>query len=229
MIENNDMSIKIFDLCLFSKDKQTLLNAISSHFDNSSKISYIFTPNPEQVIQSHQDTSQSRLFLEDLQSADWLIPDGVGLVWASKLLHSRGQVETPLKQRIAGADLVIDVLNLVSKRSQDHAVLIIGGDGYESSAISKLEQQTKLKIHWTPGYVNASQPTAQEETAVLKLIQEVRPSVVFVALGAPTQERWLIEHRSMLESANVGLGMAVGGRFDYIIVTVSRAPVIVRQ
>ena len=56
------------------------------------------------------------------------------------------------------------------------------------------------------------------------MIKQIKPRLVFVALGAPTQELWIAQHRNLLRKNNVEIAMAVGGSFDYLLNKVPRAP-----
>ncbi len=189
----------------------------------------IFTPNPEQLVQAHHDQS----FYYNLKQADLLIPDGVGLVWASRLLALRGKGQR-IKERISGIDLVQDLLDLAKKRKLK--VLVVGGKNYQAAIVERQAKQPEFigrmtvipqlpaKLHWTPAFQDASKPTPKEQTALVGLIKKLRPEIVFVAFGAPQQESWVIEQRGLLASAGVKLAMVVGGSFDVILGKVPRAP-----
>lgn len=206
---------KLFGLDLFSNDKGSLLSFLRLHLHEGKKAAYIFTPNPEQIIQA----KENHQFHSILHQADILIPDGIGLVVASKALALTGKTQ-PLKERIPGVDVVQDLLEV--SRREGYQVLLIGGRDYNPS---QLPQENFV---WTPGYENIEQPSAAEEAAITKLLEELKPKVVFVAFGAPWQETWLIQHRPLLEKNGVRVAMAVGGSFDYLTGTVPRAPKLIQ-
>ena len=56
----------------------------------------IATPNPEMIVAAQSDPE----FLKALQSADLAIPDGIGIVWALKILGYRSAVVIPAKAGI---------------------------------------------------------------------------------------------------------------------------------
>ena len=68
-----------------------------------------------------------------------------------------------------------------------------------------------------------------EDEALERLIEKLKPELVFVALGAPAQERWIVEHAEFLEKNGAKLAMAVGGSFDFIFDKVSRAPLLIQK
>ncbi len=180
----------------------------------------IMTPNSEQVVLARHD----RAFAANLQKADWLLPDGSGLVWAASILKFFGKLERRIIERIAGVEVVEYLLQKNLK------TLIIGGRDYLGSYQGEFyEDQKSLKVikpnlFWTEAYQEKTDVLPIEEAALVKIISKLKPELVFVALGAPDQERWLIEHRALLEQNQVKIAMAVGGSFDFIFAKVQRAP-----
>lgn len=111
---------------LFSRSKRDLLAKIDDHLTQSDSVLTIFTPNSEQLVQAaHQPK-----FARTLQQADVLLPDGMGVVWASRILKSHPEI-SPISQRIAGVELVEHLLRLAQKKGLK--VLLVGGRGYEGS------------------------------------------------------------------------------------------------
>lgn len=214
--EKMDHTSNIFELSLFSSHKDQLLKITASHLENSSKLAYIFTPNPEQVMEAQTNMQ----FKQDLQAADWLLPDGSGLLWAARWL----QPSQPLAERIPGVEVVEKLLSLAT--AQHYRVLVLGGQAPAAyqQLFSRLREQG-LQIEWLPGYQQVTQPQSAEEQAILHTLEKLRPQLVFVAFGAPHQERWCISHRNELEKAGVKLAMVVGGSFDFIAGVIPRAPV----
>jgi len=222
----------IFGLQVFSRSKLQLLNEISQRLFNLSKITYIFTPNPEQIVQSQEDSQ----FLSILNQADYLIPDGIGLIYASKVLSWFGKAQA-LQERITGVDLVEDLLEVSKKmltssgtksQTQDNNrnlnVMLVGGQNYDRELVSKYGQRHRLNFSWLPGYSNIRQKTQKQEQALIQAIKKLKPAIVFVAFGAPDQEQWAIEHKQLLQESKVKLVMVIGGGFDLILGKIKRAP-----
>lgn len=209
----------LFGLKLFSSQKQVLLAFLENDLKSGEKPIILFTPNPEQVVQAREYPQLSNYF----NQADYLIPDGVGLVLASKLLASRGKVE-PISERISGVDVTTDLLKIA--RREHWRVLIVGGRLYTPA--ESLTYQD-MRLYWTEGYQDVRQPLEEEEKKLENLITSLKPDIVFVAFGAPWQEQWVIEHLPLLQKAGTRLVMAVGGSFDYLFGKVARAPRWVRQ
>lgn len=182
----------------------------------TAKLVTIFTPNPEIVMLSQAD----QIFHQTVAQADYLIPDGVGLVWAARRLSGNGEQLIP--ERIAGTDLVTELIQLAA--SHNWSSLIIGGRNYGSS-LNKLVGQ----VNWISGFADVQHPTDIETDQILSALHRLKPKLVFVALGAPFQETWIVAHQSDLVAAGVKLAMSVGGAFDFLLGKVARAPAWARN
>lgn len=222
MAKNAHKTANILGFKLFSNRKSELLKKIKIHLSNKTELLVIFTPNGEQLVQTQQNPNFNRC----LHQADLLIPDGMSLVWSSRLLSLRGQTE-PIRERIAGVDLVQDLLNMAAQNNFD--CLVVGGEDYNRAPAALKEKGIdcwKLKPHlyWTPGYKNIDAPTGNEKKNIKDCLSSIKPDIVFTAFGAPQQEQWIISNKSLLEQHGVKLAMAVGGAFDLILGKLRRAP-----
>jgi N-acetylglucosaminyldiphosphoundecaprenol N-acetyl-beta-D-mannosaminyltransferase len=218
--KKTDKTNLLFGLDFFGRGRYELLDLLGNQVENSSKLSYIVTPNPEQVIQSRSD----RQFLRNLQAADLIVPDGMGIIWASQLLAIKSQ-QPALPERIGGVDLALDLLELA--REKKLTTLVIGGRDY-SPEVGGVGQPQPLDLqpdlYWLAGYQNIANPQPSEEKQVTAAIKKLKPDLVFVAFGAPYQEEWAVAHRQLCQQSGVKILMVVGGAFDYILGRVPRAP-----
>lgn len=222
MVENAHKAANILGFQLYSKDKLDLLKNIEVYISRNKKPLLIFTPNAEQLVQTQQNPNFSRY----LKQADLLIPDGMSLVWSSRLLSLKGGVE-PIAERIAGIDLVKDLLKFAQREKLN--CLVVGGAGYERVVVAAVPLQNNCwqiapNLFWTPGYADVSNPQPEENELIESCLSQLKPAVVFAAFGAPKQEQWIIENRDFLEKQQVKLAMSVGGAFDVILGKLQRAP-----
>lgn len=167
---------------------------------------FICTPNPEIVMEAQKDQT----LMDSLREADMVVPDGIGVVWASKYSEIR------LTERVAGYDLT---QNLMAELAGEESFYFFGGaPGVASAAARKMmKQYPGLKIVGVHnGYFNE-----KEEKQIIRDIQEKAPSILLVGLGAPKQEKWIYEN-IRLTGARVAIG--VGGSFDVMAGNVKRAP-----
>jgi len=212
-----DKTVKIFDLAIFSKSRLELLKILQNHLRQQNGLLVIFTPNPEQIMLARRD----KTFASSLGFADILVPDGFGLVLAAKM-KALFLAQKALEERIAGIDLAEDLLKIA--REQKLPALILGGRGYQGREVSGKLDIGGWPVEWHQAYQDVRQPLEAEEKAVVALIKNLRPSIVFVAFGAPHQEKWVVEHRELLEKSGVLLVQVVGGAFDVILGKFRRAP-----
>lgn len=216
-------SIYLWGISFFSEKKDRLLVHLEKALKHSNKPLVMATPNPEQIMLSRRDSK----FKVDLQAADILIPDGIGLIWASRFLAGCGRIAEALPERITGVDLVSDLLALAEKQQQ--TVLVVGGRNYADQPGLLTNSSLPGRVYWTPAYQRVAHPSQQEEQQLQTMIVEIKPDMIFVAFGAPHQERWAIRYRDFCQQHGVSLVMVVGGSFDYLLGQVGRAPRWLRQ
>lgn len=175
----------------------------------------VFTPNSEQIILSRKHPE----FLHLLQSSNINLPDGMGVVWASKFLFgSKG-----IAERISGREIVPFLLQECTKIKRP--ALVIGGRG-ATIRFAELMRSTYfgLEIFADPGAEHIARESHKEHVRVLSMIRKIKPAVVLVGYGAPYQENWVIQNRTQLASAGVRVAMVVGGAFDMLSGSVALAP-----
>lgn len=175
---------------------------------NSSGLHQIATVNPEFVMAAQDDDE----FRKVLHEADLCIPDGVGLLLASRW---KGQ---PLPERVAGSDLVY----LLAKLASEHGwrlYLLGSAPGVAEEAGQKLKYQYPgLEI--AGNY--AGSPDPEENDGIVGRINDSQADLLFVAYGAPKQDKWIARNRNSLSSVRVAIG--IGGSLDFITGRAIRAP-----
>ena len=152
---------------------------------------------------------------EMLCSCDLIVPDGMPIVWASRLMGSR------LKERVSGVDLVPRLAELSARRG--YGIYLLGASEKSSRRAAEVLQQRfpALRIvgrHAPP----VSRLADMDHEEILSRIELAQPDILLVAMGHPKQEQWLAMHRHRLK---VPLCMGVGASLDFIAGAVSRAPV----
>lgn len=167
----------------------------------------VFTPNSEIIMAAYRDEE----FAKILNRSELLTADGIGVVYASKILKK------PIKERAAGYDIARKVLEKISKTG--HKLYLFGGKpGVAEEAMSRLlKEYNGLKIVGIRnGYFKS-----EEEAEIVRDINESGADIVFVCLGAPLQEKWIDRHRNEL---NVKVAMGIGGSLDVFAGKTERAP-----
>lgn len=176
------------------------------------QIRTVFTPNAEIA----QLAAEQKEIKDLLNRADIVLPDGAGVILASRIL------KTPLKEKVAGVEFGENILFLSAEKG--YPIYFLGGKpGIAELAAEKMKEKypalSVVGIH--DGYF---QKSGAENDAVIQNINESGAKILFVCLGAPTQEKWIDNNKNKLIS--VRLAMGLGGSLDVYAGTVKRAPKI---
>lgn len=169
---------------------------------------FVVTANAEIIMMCQQDKEYNNIVSEQ---ADLVLPDGAGAVWAGRYLGN----EVP--ERVAGFDLYNQLLKLSADKG--YKVYFFGGaPGVAEAAKNKAEELYPgvQIVGCRNGYF-----TEAEEEAIIKEINDAAPDMLFVALGAPKQEKWLVKYRNQLKPRVL---MGIGGSFDVLAGKMERAP-----
>lgn len=173
---------------------------------------HVCTVNPEFVMIAQQDAN----FRHILNRAALCVPDGVGLLWAARRLGK------PLPERVTGSD----GLPLIAARAarEGWRLYFLGaapGVAQQAGAILQA-QHPGLQIAGT----YSGSPAPEEEDALVERINASGADLLFVAYGAPVQDKWIARNLPRLK---VKMAMGVGGAFDFIAGVVPRAPLWMRR
>lgn len=167
----------------------------------------VCTPNADYVVRAHRDLA----FRQAIASADLRVPDGMAIVYASRLAGR------PIRTTVTGRLLLPAVAEQAATEGWPIA-LFGAADGIAATAARTLQRRY-------PGLMiaNAISPPMGMEVGLpdgqdaLIALREGGARVIFVALGAPRQELWMAHHRDELEGVVlVGIGAAldiIAGRF----------------
>jgi len=145
-----------------------------------------------------------------------VIPDGIGLVYASKILKH------PMKERVTGIDFLGRALEHLAQTGK--SVFLFGSKpGIAEKAAEKMkETYPGLKVAGTRnGYFKP-----EEEEAILEEINAAEPDLLCVALGSPKQELFVLKYKDRLK-AKAAIG--VGGSLDVWSGELKRAPEFYRK
>jgi len=167
------------------------------------------------VMESQRDPEVRRIH----NAAGLVTPDGMPMVW---LLRAGGHRSA---DRVYGPDLMLAVFERSVERGYRHFLY-----GSSEATLAKLEANLSARFPAVDIVGTHSPPfrqlTAEEDAAVVEMINAARPDVIWVGLSTPKQERWMAAHRDRLE-APVMVG--VGAAFDFHAGVVRQAPRIVQR
>lgn len=154
-------------------------------------------------------------FAEALRHADWLVPDGAGVVLASRLLG--GEV----RGRVTGSDIFYGLhkqMNAVGGMS----VFFLGSTEETLKLIRERMQNDYPKVRVAGTYSPPFKPTysAVELGEMIRAVNNSSADVLWVGMTAPKQEKWIFENRALL---NVKFAAAIGAVFDFYTGRVKRS------
>ena len=198
--------IKILGVPVDMVDKDQAMAMFEEDFVKDG-VTMVVTPNSEIVQNASKDESLKAL----IGSADLIIPDGIGLVYASKILGC------PLKERVTGIDFLESIVAYLEKTGK--SIYFFGSKpGVADAAAEKIkEKYPELKVAGTHhGYFKP-----EEEPQIVQEINDSGADFLCVALGAPKQEKFISDHRDQLK---VKGAIGVGGSLDVWAGTLKRAP-----
>jgi len=177
---------------------------------------YIVTPNVDHVCLCAKNPE----FKWAYDGAFLRVPDGVPLLWGSRLLG------TPLMERLNGTDLVYAISELSAKKGR--SVFLLGAEeGVPEQAAKRLQAlYPGLQIAGMHSPPMGFEKNPEDNDRIMALLHETAPDICFVALGSPKQEIWM---RRYFEASRVPLTIGVGASFDFIAGRKRRAPLIMQR
>ncbi len=167
--------------------------------------SFIVAINPEKIMKAQKDEALREL----LNGASIQIPDGVGVLIASKL--KRGSI----KKRVTGIDLMQSLCKRAAQMK--YRVFLLGAKpGVADRAAGILKERYEgLEICGIrDGYF-------RDDEEVINDIKAANPDILFVAMGSPKQEYWIVNN---MKKHGVPISMGIGGSLDVICGNIKRAP-----
>ncbi|WP_294186182.1 WecB/TagA/CpsF family glycosyltransferase [uncultured Clostridium sp.] len=175
------------------------------------KNSYVVTPNVDHIVKLENDSE----FLEVYNNADLVLTDGMPLVWISKLL------KTPIKEKVSGSDLFPKVCKLADEKG--YSIFLLGAaEGVAIKAAENLKNKYKnLNIVGTFSPSYGFEKSKSEIEEIIKKVNEAKPDILAVGLGAPKQEKFIYKYKNKL---NVPISLAIGASIDFEAGNIERAP-----
>lgn len=176
------------------KLQKALINTINAHSFNT----------------VHDDEN----FDKALKCSDVLLPDGISVVWAIRMLTGKKL------QKIAGADLFSYEMNRLNAEGGKCFFL-----GSSDETLQKIHNKAAIeypnvKVYsYSPPY--KTEFSEQDNKQMIDAVNAVEPDVLFVGMTAPKQEKWAHSHFDELRAGHV---CCIGAVFDFYAGNINRAP-----
>jgi N-acetylglucosaminyldiphosphoundecaprenol N-acetyl-beta-D-mannosaminyltransferase len=166
------------------------------------------TINPHSYCVAKKDMA----FKEALQQSDFLLPDGVGIVMAARVLKGEKI------QKIAGYDLFLKLMEQLNEINGTCFFL-----GAAPATLTEIQERAakeypNVKVYsYSPPYKQIF--TKEDSSLMCDAVNAVSPDVLFVGMTAPKQEKWVHQNRANLNAMIIG---SIGAVFDFYAGTVKR-------
>lgn len=174
----------------------------------SGEQAFVVTANAEIIMMCQEDAGYKKIVSHDAQL---VLPDGAGAVWAGRHLGYK------VPERVAGFDLYCQLLDKAAQKGYK-AFFFGGSPGIAEAAKAKSEELYPgvQVVGCRNGYFKE-----EESQAIIDEINASGADMLFAALGAPKQEKWLVRYREQLKPKIL---MGIGGSFDVFAGKMERAP-----
>jgi N-acetylglucosaminyldiphosphoundecaprenol N-acetyl-beta-D-mannosaminyltransferase len=188
-------------------------SALSERLDE-----FVQSDRPHQIVTVNTDflrlARDDAAFRETINAADLVVPDGVPVVWLARLLGE------DLLERVTGPDILELAATLAATRG--YRIFLLGAEPGVAHAAGRELERRHPGLRIAAAFSPPLRPlTAMEDADIVRRVRDVKPHMLFVALGAPRQELWIARHMAEL---SVPVSIGVGGTFDFLAGLIPRAP-----
>lgn len=153
---------------------------------------------------------------QDLNCFSILLPDGIGMYWASKFLYNK----KGFSERISATDLHYKILNLAQQKK--YRVFFFGG-GEETARV--LNQNIK-KMYPNLLITGVIQRDLSYDEDIVNKLKASKSNILFLGLGTPYQEKWIA---TFGKKANITVQWSVGSGIDFLAGVYKRAPILLQK
>lgn len=173
---------------------------------------FVVTPNVDHAVMFHERADLRTAY----ESASLVLADGFPVVLASKMLGR------PLPERVAGSDLAPALFESTSDGRGISVFLLGAGPGVAERAAAKITARwPNVRIVGTYSPPLGFERDDQENDDIIRRVNDVRPDVLVLGLGAPKQELWIARHHDRLQAKTA---LCIGATIDFLAGEKARAP-----
>lgn len=175
------------------------------------KNAYVVTPNVDHIIQLERGGE----LVEAYKNADLILTDGKPLIWISKWYG------TPIKEKVSGSDLFPRLCALSAEKG--YRFFFLGAaEGVATKAADNLTARySGLQVVGTYSPPKGFEKDEAEIGKIRKMIKDVQPHILIVALGCPKQEFFILHNH---EELGVPISLGLGASLDFEAGNIKRAP-----
>ena len=185
--------------------------------ENGSRGKYFVCANPHSIEVAETDHEFDRA----IKNADLVVPDGIGIVVASRILGGA------IHDRVTGSDIFEGVNSELNKK-KGYSVFFLGStqDNLEKMRYKMESGFPNIQVVGTFSPPFEEEFSHEENLMMIETINRVKPDVLWVGMTAPKQEKWIYENREKLDVKLLG---PIGAVFDFYTGKVKRSATIFRK
>ena len=196
---------------------ESCLGEITESLEQGQEQKWLATLNPH----SYAVARHRPEFRNALHAADWLIPDGVGVVFASRILGG------DIRERVSGPDMFYGLHDFM-QNSENYSVFFLGSSEDTLAEICRRMSKDwpNIRIAGTCSPPFKAVFSDEDIDQMVNSVNAVRPDVLWIGLTAPKQEELLSR---ILPRLNVRFAGAVGAMFDFYAGRIKRSHPVFRR
>jgi N-acetylglucosaminyldiphosphoundecaprenol N-acetyl-beta-D-mannosaminyltransferase len=203
--------VKILNIDISKGDAGSVISEAVQLIRKNKKF-YVCTINAYQAVKANEDRELLKIF----NDAEIVIPDGMPLVWYSKLSGK------PIPGRISGYDFFYNFSKIANEAG--YSYFFFGGtnDLVLSGVKNRLEKDFKnieVKGLLCPPFMDTFPD--EFDDYVIDIINGLKPDILWVGLSAPKQEKWIYKN---IDRLDIKMAFGIGAAFNFYANVVKRAP-----
>ena len=172
---------------------------------------YLVCANPHSLEVARGDAK----FRDSFHQAALVVPDGIGVVLASRLLGGA------IKSRITGSDIFLGLNGALNEQKRGSVFFL----GSSETTLARLMEKVRVDFPGIRVVGGCSPPfkaefSASDNEAMVAAVNRAKPDVLWVGMTAPKQEKWIYHNRDRLDVCFIG---AIGAVFDFYTGKVKRS------
>lgn len=202
--------MRLFGLKFYNKTFREVIEDINGYIEDGIKIT-AYTPNVDHIVKIHK----IKEFNQAYRDADLILNDSKVLFFVSRILRKS------LKDKISGSDLLPALCEMAAENG--YGVFFLGGRDnssyYAAEKIKKIYPEINISGTYSPQM--GFEKNSGENKKILKMINDLKPHILFVGVGTPKQEIWIYKNKAKLNALFL---IGVGASFEFTSGMIKRAP-----
>lgn len=207
----NELNQDLGHLKVTPGDTEAIISLIDGWISSRKKNAYCIPINLTKYVVSKKDEKLTK----SINDADLVIADGVPIKWLSR----RARIKNV--QRVTGVDLSEKLLAMAREKNWKLFFLGASPDNVQKAVERVKERFNDPEIRYRDGYFKD-----EDVPGIIEQINEAKPDILFLGLGMPQKEYFLVDHHEQLD---VPFSITVGGAIDIWAEAKKRTPPFIQK